>query len=200
MAVSGRRSGGYRRSNTPAWRSYVRSQDGVAALRQSAEEHQRLAWIGEMEMAVILDSAVTGGQLSVVEIRAKRGDASPVHVHSRDDEAFFVLDGTMTVWVGEQRRELGPGSIGFLPREIPHSFRFDTDARALTLTTPAGQEGFFRSVGWDLSKPRPQGWSISWLGFKRRRVRCQGALVGGGGVRRRSGSGGRPWAPARGGQ
>jgi quercetin dioxygenase-like cupin family protein len=126
-----------------------------------SDEHQRLDWIGNMELAVILDAAATGGQLTIVEITAKRGDASPVHVHSKDDEAFFVITGGMTVWVGDDRQELGAGSIGFLPRELPHAFRFDMDSRALTLTTPAGQEGFFRAAGWDLSQPKPEGWTIS---------------------------------------
>jgi len=123
-------------------------------------DHQRLGWIGSMELAVVLDSAATGGQLSIVEARAQRGDASPVHVHSRDDEAFLLLDGAMTVWVGSQRAQLRPGGIGFLPRNMPHAFRFDTESRALILTTPAGQEDFFRTAGWDLSRPVPEGWEI----------------------------------------
>jgi quercetin dioxygenase-like cupin family protein len=114
-----------------------------------------------MELDVVLDSAITGGQLSVVRIRARRGDASPVHIHSRDDEAFLLIEGEMTVWVGNNRYKLLPAGVGFLPREAPHAFRFDANSVALTLTTPAGQENFFRSAGWDLSKPRPEGWVIS---------------------------------------
>lgn len=125
------------------------------------DERQRLDWVGQMELAVILDAAATGGRLSVVEGRAGRGDASPVHVHTRDDEAFLLLEGAMTVWVGERRVELRPGGIGFLPRSIPHAFRFDAPSRALILSTPAGQEDFFRAAGWDLSQPKPEGWSIS---------------------------------------
>lgn len=125
------------------------------------EDRQRLGWIGQMELGVVLDGATTGGQLSVVEGRAGRGDASPVHVHSRDDEAFFLLEGAMTVWVGDRRFELRPGGIGFLPRAIPHAFRFDSPSRALIFTTPAGQEDFFRAAGWDLSKPKPEGWAVS---------------------------------------
>ncbi len=67
----------------------------------------------------------------------------------------------MTVWVGDERRELGPGGIGFLPREVPHAFRFDMDSRALILSTPAGQESVFRVAGWDLSHPQPDGWTLS---------------------------------------
>lgn len=128
-------------------------------VRQHAE-HQRLDWIGHMELAVILDGAATGGQLTVVEGKAERGDASPVHIHTHDDEAFLLLEGAMTVWVGDQRVELRPGGIGFLPKNIPHAFRFDTTSRALILTTPSGQEDFFRAAGWDLSQPKPDGWTI----------------------------------------
>ncbi len=52
---------------------------------RQATEHQRLAYTGGAELAVILDAAITGGQLSVIESHSRRGDASPVHVHSRDE-------------------------------------------------------------------------------------------------------------------
>jgi AraC-like ligand binding domain len=65
----------------------------------------------------------------------------------------------MTVWVGEARHQLRPGGIAFLPRNIPHAVRYDIASRALVLSTPAGfQEEVFRSAGWDLSRPRPDGW------------------------------------------
>jgi len=122
-------------------------------------QHQRIAYTGGHELAVILDAAVTAGQLSVIDVHARHGDASPVHVHSRDDEAFLLLDGAMTVWAGDQRSQLQPGGIAFLPRELPHAVRFDMASRALVLSTPAGpQESVFRTAGWDLSQPRPQGW------------------------------------------
>ncbi len=125
---------------------------------RQATEHQRLAY-GGAELAVILDAAITGGQLSVFDTHSRRGDASPVHVHSRDDEAFLLLDGQMTVWVGEQRRILQAGGIAVLPRDIPHAVRCDIATRALVLSTPAGpQETVFRTGGWDLSRPMPEGW------------------------------------------
>ncbi len=134
---------------SPSLRPYIRQ----------ASEHQRLAYTGGHELAVILDAAITGGQLTVIDTHARRGDASPVHVHGRDDEAFLLLDGAMTVWVGEDRHRLLPGGIAFLPRNIPHAVRYDIASRALVLSTPAGfQEEVFRTAGWDLSRPRPEGW------------------------------------------
>jgi quercetin dioxygenase-like cupin family protein len=132
-----------------------------AALRphiRQATEHERLAYAGA-ELAVILDAVITGGQLTVIDTHSRRGDASPVHIHHHDDEAFLLLDGQMTVWVAEQRHILQPGGIAFLPRNIPHAVRCDIASRALILSTPAGhQETVFRSAGWDLSRPMPEGW------------------------------------------
>lgn len=132
---------------------------------RQAQEHQWLGWPGGREMAVILDAAITAGQLSVVEVHARQGDATPVHVHSGDDEAFLLLDGAMTIWVGDQRAQLHPGGIGFLPRQLPHAVRFDIPSRALILSTPAGpQENVFRAAGWDLSQPAPPEEQLSRLG------------------------------------
>lgn len=124
-----------------------------------AGEHQRLAYTDGAELAVILDAATTGGQLTIFDNHGPRGSASPVHVHSRDDEAFLLLDGEMTVWAGEERHQLQPGAIAFLPRGIPHAIRCDTASRMLVLSTPGGfQETVFRTAGWDLSRPMPEGW------------------------------------------
>jgi quercetin dioxygenase-like cupin family protein len=126
---------------------------------RQATEHQRLAYTGGAELAVILDAAITGGQLTVIDTHSRRGDASPVHVHHQDDEAFLLLDGQMTVWVGEDRHILRAGGIAFLPRNIPHAVRCDIACRALVFCIPAGhQEAIFRASGWDLTTPVPDGW------------------------------------------
>ena len=75
--------------HTASWQPYIR-QTG---------EHQRLAHTGGGELAIILDAAITGGQLTVIEAHGRRGDASPFHIH---DDAFLRLDGEMTVWGREQ--------------------------------------------------------------------------------------------------
>lgn len=126
---------------------------------RQAGEHERLAYTGGAELAVILDGAITGGQLTVFDNHGWRGSGSPVHVHSRDDEAFLLLNGEMTVWVGEERHRLLPGGIAFLPRNISHAVRCDVASRMLVLSTPGGfQEIVFRTAGWDLSRPVPEGW------------------------------------------
>ena len=68
----------------------------------------------------------------------------------------------MTVWAGDQRYHIDAGGIGFLPRNVPHGYRYTGErTRALNICTPSGMEDFFRAVGWDLSRPKPEGWAIS---------------------------------------
>lgn len=146
---------------------------------RQAGEHQRLAYTGGGELAVILDAAITGGQLTVIETHGRRGDASPIHVHGRDDEAFLLLDGEMTVWVGDQRHKLLPGGIAFLPRDIPHAVRCDIASRTLVLSTPAGfQETVFRAAGWDLSQPLPPGWQPTPEALRRAAEEAGVTLIG----------------------
>ena len=90
----------------------------------------------------------TGGALAVADHLARRGNASPVHVHDRDDETFFVLDGELRVLVGEEEHTAGPGTVAVLPRRVGHAYVVTSaTARFLTLHTPAGFEQFATEVG-----------------------------------------------------
>lgn len=125
-----------------------------------AEDCQQIQWLGQTRLRVLLDAAATGGQLSVIEEFCGTGDTSPMHVHQHEDEMFWLLEGSMLAWVGDQRFEVSPGGIAFLPRGLPHAYRFTAPSRALLLATPAGIEDMFRGAGWDLSRPVPDGWSV----------------------------------------
>lgn len=128
---------------------------------RAAGEHERLGWLGQSEVEVLLDSAASGGPLAILSCDAQSGDASPIHVHAHEDETFVVLEGRVTVWVGDDRQDLGPGGVAFLPKEIPHAYRVAEDGtRFLNICTPAGFEEFFREAGNNLADPRPAGWSI----------------------------------------
>ena len=124
-------------------------------------EHQQLAWLGGSTVRVLLDAATTGGGLTALSSDLSAGDASPLHVHSREDEIFVLLSGSAVVWVGDARHEVGPGGVAFLPKDLPHAYRITEDGtRMLTLATPAGLEGFFRSAGHDLALPLPEDWEL----------------------------------------
>lgn len=91
--------------------------------------------------------ATTGGRVSVVETLAAQGPASPLHVHRREDEWFYVIEGDLTFWVGGQVIEAPAGSFVYGPRDVPHTFSVVSEqARFLLVAEPAGFEGFLRAL------------------------------------------------------
>lgn len=88
----------------------------------------------------------TAGSVMFGEARLPGRTAGPgLHVHSREDEAVFVISGVMTFVVGSERFRAGAGQLVWLPREVPHTFANLDDAPvwAFGVTTPAGLEGMF---------------------------------------------------------
>src|SRR5205809_690186 len=74
-------------------------------------------------LAVIKTSReATDGRVFVVEMLAPRGAGSPLHVHHREDEWFYVTDGELTFWVGGQVIDAPAGSFVYGPGEMPHTF------------------------------------------------------------------------------
>jgi quercetin dioxygenase-like cupin family protein len=85
--------------------------------------------------------ADTGGQYTLVEVTAPPGLESPLHVHHTEDEGFYVLEGNVTIVVGDDNHELAAGEHAFGPREVPHRFAVGLDgARMLWVLTPGGFE------------------------------------------------------------
>ena len=70
------------------------------------------------------------------------------HIHHREDEAFYVLDGQLTFHVGDAVLTAAAGSLAFAPMGIPHTFTVDTEpSRILVITSPAGFERFVFELG-----------------------------------------------------
>jgi quercetin dioxygenase-like cupin family protein len=79
---------------------------------------------------------------------ARRGAASPLHVHEREDEQFLVLEGSVGFVLGDERVIAGPGESLFLPRGIPHAYAVLSEtARVVGSVTPGGFEAFFTDLG-----------------------------------------------------
>jgi uncharacterized RmlC-like cupin family protein len=70
-------------------------------------------------------------------------------MHSREVESFYILEGSLSFWLAEQKFTCAAGSLIIAPPGLPHAFKNegDTPARALALITPAGLEQFFEEVG-----------------------------------------------------
>src|SRR5215472_16639474 len=82
---------------------------------------------------------------------AGEGEATspPLHIHHREDESFWVLEGQVRFRCGDEDIDAGPGSFVFLPRDVPHTFVVEGDegAHLLTLLTPGGFERYFVEAG-----------------------------------------------------
>lgn len=90
----------------------------------------------------------TDGQFWMAEQTSPPGYTSPLHTHTREDEIFVVLDGEMSVRVGEEHHKAVRGAVVFAPRGLPHQFQVeDPDTRFLLMGTPAGFENWFFETG-----------------------------------------------------
>jgi quercetin dioxygenase-like cupin family protein len=89
----------------------------------------------------------TGGRVAVTENLAPRGYGSPLHVHHREDEWFYVLSGELTFWIDGETVAAREGSFVFGPRDVPHTFIVSSDqARFLLVVEPAGFEKFLLAL------------------------------------------------------
>lgn len=91
----------------------------------------------------------TRGAVTVIEAHLPGDLQVPPHVHHREDEAFYVLDGELAITCGDRTWTAGPGAFALLPREIPHSFSVSggEQARMLQLSWPAQFERFAADMG-----------------------------------------------------
>ena len=102
----------------------------------------------------------TGGAFFLAEVLVPPGGGPPPHIHDREDETFYLLQGTLTVQVGDQTVYASQGDCSHLPRGIVHSFRNtgNESARMLVTATPAGIEKFFEEgfhPPWRVRNLRP---------------------------------------------
>jgi mannose-6-phosphate isomerase-like protein (cupin superfamily) len=122
---------------------------GVPALLHSAPGEGEASWFGPNLMTVKATAETTGGAYGLVESWIRAGSSPPLHVHHREDEAFWVIAGQLRFRCGEEEIDAGPGSFVFLPRDVPHTFvvEGEENAHVLTLVSPGGGEGFFVDGG-----------------------------------------------------
>lgn len=106
-------------------------------------------WFLASRMTVKATSETTDGLYGLIEAELPPGFSPPTHIHHREDEAFYVLDGELTYRCGDEYFSAGAGAYVFLPRHVPHSFvvEGDSPARILNITSPGGGEQFFVDAG-----------------------------------------------------
>jgi quercetin dioxygenase-like cupin family protein len=120
------------------------SQPSPIALQEG--EGEALWFLGAL-VTIKASRETTDGRVAVIEHLARRGLGSPLHVHRREDEWFYVTEGELTFWVGGSVIEASAGSFVYGPRDIPHTFTVTSpEARFLLVAEPAGFEGFVRGL------------------------------------------------------
>ena len=126
----------------------------MTTLPQSSTARAQQYWFFGMLAEVKASSADTGGMYSLLEITAPPGLQTPLHVHYREDEGFCVLAGSVTIEVGDQTVELGPGQHAFGPRDIPHRFTVGPEgAQMIWVLTPGGFDEFVDEVSVPAGAP-----------------------------------------------
>jgi quercetin dioxygenase-like cupin family protein len=119
---------------------------GVSFVRTG--EGQSL-WVVGDTYTVKATGESTGGAFALLEASIPPGSGPPPHVHTREDEAFYLLDGVLEISAGQETSLARAGDFVYLPRGIVHWFTNPSiaAARALILITPAGFERFFSDAG-----------------------------------------------------
>ena len=114
----------------------------------AAGEGERI-WIVGDTMTLKATGESTGGGLLLLENLTAPGGGPPPHIHTREDEFWYVLDGTFEIRIGDEVHAVGPGGFAYAPRGTVHNFRntAETPGRILVGFAPGGMEGFFRESG-----------------------------------------------------
>jgi mannose-6-phosphate isomerase-like protein (cupin superfamily) len=106
-------------------------------------------FLGSIGARFLIDGPDAAERFSLVEHpMSPHALAAPLHIHTREDEYSFVLEGRMGALLGDEVVEAGPGDLVFKPRNQWHTFwnAGDEPCRILEIIAPAGFERFFREL------------------------------------------------------
>ena len=127
----------------------------LLSLQQTSTDSRlsRSLWFHGALITFHADSKDTGGKFALLEFSGGPGGEPPRHVHKNEDELFYVIEGRLQVFRGEEELILHAGDSVFLPRLVPHTFKvLSNSARGLVYLTPGGFEGYFRELGQPAAK------------------------------------------------
>ena len=121
-----------------------------------------------------LTGAETGGAFAMADITVLPGGGPPPHVHAREDEIFYILDGTFALISDRRAFTARAGDCVFLPRGVTHTFKNvgASPGRFLTVATPAGWDAFVADAGYACAdRTRPP--EVTQTSFARLMAACQ---------------------------
>ena len=92
----------------------------------------------------------TNNLFSLIYIEVHKGNEPPAHIHQWEDESYYILEGSIRFWVGDEVIDAKSGDFIHLPRGVAHKFELQSDSvKELMWITPSGLEKWF----WDNSAP-----------------------------------------------
>ena len=96
----------------------------------------------------------TDSKYTLIEALVSPGGGPPPHVHSREEEGFYILEGEIAFTIDGKRVVATPGMFANMPVGTPHSFKNETNkpAKMLAMVAPAGLEKMFMEIGMPLAE------------------------------------------------
>lgn len=119
---------------------------------RNSSEGRTIAIVGDV-YRFLATGAETNGTYALFEAIVPPGGGPPPHVHSREEEGFYVLEGEITFTVNGNRIVATAGTFANMPIGTPHSFKNESDkpAKMLISIAPAGLEQMFFEIGVPLA-------------------------------------------------
>ena len=100
------------------------------------------------QMRFLITGEETGGAFFMAEVSVPPGGGPPPHVHTREDESFYLQQGTLTIQIGDKTLTASPGDFVHLPRGIVHSFRnIGLEGRCSQVRHGVASAGALRTLG-----------------------------------------------------
>ena len=118
----------------------------TAGVKLVGPQDAKEGFLGSIGVRFMIDGSEAGQRFSLVEHpMSPRALAAPLHLHTREDEYSYILEGRMGALLGDEVVEAGPGDLVHKPRDQWHTFwnAGDEPCRILEIIAPAGFERFF---------------------------------------------------------
>lgn len=100
------------------------------------------------KMTILVPATQTNGTSVTIQDDVPQGGGVPAHVHTREDETYVITQGQFRFWRGHEIIDAGPGTVVYMPRNVPHQFRNvgATTGTVIFTITPAGLEKMFLTM------------------------------------------------------
>lgn len=134
------------------------NEEKIHVSSTEGREEGNSRWFFQNLMQILATGETTNGNYFMAELSAPVGDEPPLHLHPKEEEAFYMQEGQLTVWVGDEEPVvINKGDYALLPRDVPHIYKVtsQTEARWIAIISPAkvgGFEGFVQEISTPAQK------------------------------------------------